>query len=1416
MERSPVGSLEREAKSKKSVEKKRLFVIDTSDSQEKEARDIAEAKLTEERAKLKGIKGFAKRVWKYNWVREITRQNEISKARAAIEKSGNLFAAETADTSSHEQAMQAIIERFGSEYEEALHTEGDLSEKEKKEILDNDAINGEVKKLVKDYASGLIDEDVFVEEKARIFSEIKGLKKDVIDKGSLYASNLLEIAKESRQAFEHGTRLQDLDLDFEIIVGKARTGVRTEANFNSVDRIVEKLKNNRVGALVNETTLATAVATAYTLTAGASRRIASSRLAAWGTFGASTVLGSGLAMARESTRLEEERRQHGRERAKGKEFSAGDVRRAEMEKYRIETKDATTLTNELENLLYETKVDSEGNIVKQEFRNLKPDQFKEAIVKLAEVRGRIRYSDQNHVDLIRYSDAKKVEVERTRMDLLSARSKVDLEKFLSSKTDLKDFLGDKADFNSALEDQISSFIEAETRLNGDSSIEKKNELFSKMKRGRVAKVGLKTLFAGIAIGATAQEVASLFREHQIGLTESVEDWWRKSGNRAKDQDHYTALAALVHWIKGDLEPRPLGVHEQIIGDNTYKITDNLELRNTSKGFDLYKHGDLVSSGLVDKNGQLVDHGLLQLRDRGILSTVNHHLVTQDVHRHIEGGGISPRDYLENKGYQGTKHITRDFWYDEDTPKVFEKNELKLWWGGVDGNGIDEHGNFVYNIKHMSPDGSYHGKFSTDAQELIKEGKVKMLLSLSRDTQNQVFEVPIDQNGNAIIDPNSEVGKLFFQNVNGHAKFIGKFAEVAQMMGPDKNGVEHVRLLATDIGHGMDSINAPIDVVDHTTRDVQIVTLDSPSDYRIDPPPFIPIIGRYPLEPERKDRGNLSYGYYYSNPERLQAYKEQRSETLNKDPDANLNAYQEMDKYLKKKDPEYIAKLDNLSKDLQPMLPETRVAVCIPVAGHQEGEHIYRALESYTRQNADKNKYELVLYVNYPERDRAGNRISPDKTLTEINRFKADYPDMHVQVITEKLSYEDAKIGNIRATLSDIVIRRQLQRGENAPELIMVSNDADNVGIAPEYISNFIELFDNNPNVDAMLGQLDWDPRSYVKNPLLHISNRFFQYMDVQGRAQGHHGSSGANFAYRATNYAAVNGYDSEATIGEDVDFGARLREARRGSKNHRPIDFAGARKSRVYSSSRRAEKAINEMVPTIDQWQEFGPMDELRKAAFKGGTFDFGDAKAVAKLVQDMEVILNKTLQRVSGKHGITPEINRTFSWLGIKYIPTSENSIKITDASKLIEGLKAYQTQGLELFGKKSGRKEVMPDPEPEILPAAAAPESSPTPEPEAEPTITAEEMYKELTSLADGNNIFKNSKNIRWSEMEKFIATPEGEVAFRKALAEAMAMFLQKSKSPSSFDQLDQWARKKGIGYSRKDKKIILNNLIPSRLTA
>jgi hypothetical protein len=319
---------------------------------------------------------------------------------------------------------------------------------------------------------------------------------------------------------------------------------------------------------------------------------------------------------------------------------------------------------------------------------------------------------------------------------------------------------------------------------------------------------------------------------------------------------------------------------------------------------------------------------------------------------------------------------------------------------------------------------------------------------------------------------------------------------------------------------------------------------------------------------------------------------------------------------------------------------------------------------------------------------------PDKTLKEIKRFKNKHPEINVRVLEAVLPKKEAKIGNIRKILNDAVLLRGVARGRKSQDLIMVSNDADNCGLAPEYVENFIRKFEENKNVDAMLGQLDWDPGAYVRNPLVHIGTRLFQYVEVQARRKGYHiGSSGANFAFRSSMYAAIGGYSPNRTGGEDTNLGTRMVEARRNSSQHVPIAFAGARVSRLYTSARRAEKALKDGLSPIEQWDKgFSAFDdEVRKVRWdkSGKNIDYDDPGQIKELVENIEKIINRTILRSKNwLNSRDPILGRSLEWLGVKFDSIDDYTIKITDASSLVQGLKQYQKDGLKILSRKTHKK--------------------------------------------------------------------------------------------------------------------------------
>src|SRR3989338_9188566 len=301
--------------------KRRVAIIDTSSALEDQARDRAEQTLTASKEDLKGIRGFFSKIWKHNLFREYYRQREIAQAKSDILTSENIYAGEQATSTAHEQAMQAVVERFTQEYEEAIHKEaGEQRKVVETEKTEDRELNASVRALIKEYASGAIDDGAFLAERGRIIAQATGMTQEAAKNAVNHADNLFEIAKQSKLAVEHGASLDEIDQEIELVIGKAKLGVRTESHYNTVDALVQKIQSSKVGQLVNETTVASAVAIAYSITAGLSQKLARSKAFAWGTFGASVLVGGAIAGARESTKIEDERRQHARDKAKGKEI----------------------------------------------------------------------------------------------------------------------------------------------------------------------------------------------------------------------------------------------------------------------------------------------------------------------------------------------------------------------------------------------------------------------------------------------------------------------------------------------------------------------------------------------------------------------------------------------------------------------------------------------------------------------------------------------------------------------------------------------------------------------------------------------------------------------------------------------------------------------------------------------------------------------------------------------------------------------------------------------------------------------------------------------------------------------------------------------------------------------------------------
>jgi len=834
----------------------KIVIADTSESIGQHARDVAESRLTENPSEFKGIGGFIRKVWKHNLFRPYYRAKEIARVKSEITTGGdegNIFAGEVADkndTTAHQQAMDSIVDRYASEYDNMVHTEAG----ETKETLVDPTARNLVIDLVKKYAAmPTPDRAAFVEEKKTTLAQVRGLVPGVLAQGDLYADNIWRIIEQVHANIEAGKSLEELDLNFEIYVGKAKEGVRTEAQYNAVDRITEKIMHSKVGCFLNEATVASAVAIASTLTVGLAKSALNSQIAKFATFGATTLVSALIGGARESVKIEDDRRQHFRERAQGKAFNPDQApRRVELEKLRYQTETAQSLTSALDLVAnYESGVTP---VTQAEFNS--------ALAALAEAEARVKLSDRRTLDLISFSDIKNVDVERTALDMSIHKAKVGMQQILTDMGGAITMPGG-ADFDTFTQAEANTRIDCLT----GNEIEDKNRRFKKVKIKHVANAIVKGFLTGLVVGGAIQEGAAFFNPGQEGLIEHGFNALTVHKPEIGSVTSFTPLEALRHWFAGDSQsvaaamPAPdLHSHMVDLGANHFKLPEGVELTQGAHGaYELTQgHNVLVGGLLFDQHGHLTPESLQVLHDKGVSMAEKSAAITKQVTEHVN---MDAKDYV-NAHAKDMTEIRRHMWFDNNTNyenvphgvNPYDKNELGLHWGGD--HGTDGHGNYVMSVKSMLPEGSYHGDASANPMELMKTGHLKLLLSVSRGTEHQVFEVPVDKHGNVFIDGNTPAGALYHMDPSGHAIYDGKFAEIAQSMGTEKDGAEGVRILATHIGRGAKTIG---DNITHpVTGDETQIYFNMPlvGDHLAAPagaeppviwPPVIPFPPRTPLE-----------------------------------------------------------------------------------------------------------------------------------------------------------------------------------------------------------------------------------------------------------------------------------------------------------------------------------------------------------------------------------------------------------------------------------------------------------------------------------------------------------------------------------------------------------------------------------------
>lgn len=407
-----------------------------------------------------------------------------------------------------------------------------------------------------------------------------------------------------------------------------------------------------------------------------------------------------------------------------------------------------------------------------------------------------------------------------------------------------------------------------------------------------------------------------------------------------------------------------------------------------------------------------------------------------------------------------------------------------------------------------------------------------------------------------------------------------------------------------------------------------------------------------------------------------------SEQLKKNAEAHINEEAETARYWACHDPNYQRLIASLDSQINAQMhPACRIAICIPA--YNEGKNIYETLETYSRQKGIKpEEFEVIILENH----KAIPGKTRDNTREEVNRFKADHPQMKVRRVFHAFPLKGAALGNIRKTVFDLAVYRNMQRRKENPgkSFILASNDADNYGMKENGLSYMLELFDSQTRLDIMSGRRDFPEEAYLKFPVLHAISRFasFHYsIRTQYVGNGHLlASCGSCTYFRSGMYAAVGGYAYKVETGSDTEFGRRVAYYRGESPKRRLVNLNALR---VFTDPRRALSKMVMGGHLVDEWKDRKNWQEDKRVLGKSWR-DFEDPTLTSFNKKRLQEELNAYLEERAHVIIKNPSSNaakielavigRALNLIGVDKYHFQGGKIVLEDTSRLEKYLKGFR----------------------------------------------------------------------------------------------------------------------------------------------
>jgi len=1135
------------------------------------ARDAAEARRRNELAQGGKMKRFLRNMWKGEnglagaYYLEKYKREELAK----IEQAGDAMALESADLVARERAQLATIERMQIEYDE------DAGEK-RKELEADSPFGRAAKDLLRRYVSGEItDKEALTEEWGRILEQLpEDGNQELIGEGRVRINNLFAIGEQIKAMDDHEAALDRL----KIFTGEARSNVRSEAKLNKTEKMIERLQQSKYTTWISPETISVAAAVAL----GVARVGRGTVLRAAGVTLAPGVLGGVFAGLREGARVKQEYALHSREMAQGKRHE-GSGRRSEFDDVLYETADATTLITQLNSMLGEGTTPT-------------PEEVQSAYEAIAMVEARRRVSNKRGIDLIRYSDPVKIPEERRDIAKAIGSAKVRLSHHLDS---LPQDFRDRSNITpgQSADEALSGYTNAVAEL--DADISSKDAALRKIRHRRMRNAAAAGALTSALIGFGAQEALAFASPSYNGLAEHL-----VHGGSPPEHGRQTTLEGAREAIFG----HGSGAHvERIAPSATY---DSYPMGDYQHALELPSnyHAVIASNGTITVDGpkDFTPVEGLTLEKNGSLSPESLQLLNEHHISAIDTGGtVAGKDQIVSQNVSVEQyntshsdhltHVTRDFPYDNNTSTP-DSNERRLWWAGEGDKGLGKDGSTIQmSVSHMTAGGSFHGSSHVSWAQAAHDGKLKLAVSASRDTQTHVYFVDVKPNGEINIPKDDPSRKFFSIGKGGQVEFNGAYAEVVEVRG-EVGGVTHIAPLATEVGSNSlheipDKISVPTQhYVPHVKLTPPVITHEIPGQaLEVEGFGGPAIVHRRPLEAlsrRRVEEQPIETGGYNSYRQRANGEygrpegADTISPRLEANPTGQLVLGEELEWFAQELEnsegADYMRRIDSdiqNSAELQSLPAGLRTITTIPVAAASESDNIYKTLSLYAQQDAEQLQHNAIL-LNVNWIDTVGNdpakRAKIDKTFQEIERARRDFPGLHIATMTREYNGEEVKktggvIGYVARDLLNtalIAVHKRIQAGDIPfdADVAIVRQDADMRGLSRHYLRQLEGGMDKNPNVDIFHGTIRSDVPMQERYPGLGIVTNFSQAMSAANAAANRPWTVGINAVVRASSMAAVNGLGRPTWTGagsDDVNIAWRVGGARRGTPVVSPDSSTG-------------------------------------------------------------------------------------------------------------------------------------------------------------------------------------------------------------------------------------------------------------------